>query len=1092
MKFVSLLKKISTLKFSSWHINLSIMIILLFITVLFLSSNISVPIFYKNGLAHSVIMPILIGLIIMALGAEIFGWTFSGLIVPGFLAPIILIEPLVATVMITEAIISYYCVLGLSNLGTKTDLWSEFFGRERFFAILLISTGVRLLIEGTLIPIIGRLVIQQYQNVFDYQNSLYSIGFIVVPLLANMFWNTGLKRAIFPIVFSITLTCIITYYFLVNHTNFSIGYFWLIFEQPSIGFTANPKAHIILLTSAFIASHANLRYGWDFNGIMTPALLALIWPTPLKLLFTVIEALFILFIARFISTRKKFETTTLEGPRKTVLLFTISFLLKMATDAIINLWKPGFNSIDFYGYGYLLSTLLAAKMWQKRSINTVLIPTLRVSLIGAIIGHLIGFSLTLLPINNNIATKLSTQFNNNLTYFERTDENLYKVTLFSRGRIKTATPNSPTTPIGFAEYERFNTVLNIITNFQSSPNKEDSQFLGISNLLSQINYETVLFKDQSQQVTDILLRESNSERDLKGWGLLLFSVKPSTNLIIVVPNPVEQKDSLETAILMYQKLNARALIVAGAYKQRGRNLNIESVLPERSIFNLAIKKYIDQDTTTIEIHSSTREAEVIVYNELATNLNLHLIKELTGDFNLVINKTDNSRAKQTQNSYIEVWLNNNLAAENLAKNLPIKGFAETDLFKEGFFYEWIQKNESLLSYVSQNNIQTVTKDEITFLDEQVLTPLFTDTEKISSLKLKRLQLMSYLLGYRSVLFFSTSDNAKYLILTEQTPRTRYLETIIVRLTQSAPLIVEVPNTVLEKKSLDFALRFFENSNATVMLISGASFIRTSNMREAITSEIFNIAHQRAQSLLSYDQKLNPLVIQFRSTKILAEEIGGDVVISAGSEIIDKNQLLFSLQLIINKLTKMGHKVVFYDGSKERIMFNLKNNPQKNFSDLYFPKTFLSLWVAPNISTSPKIEQETKVAKSHALALKLEIKEGSLAGLISASTIISQELTQDNFEPIIKLIKRYQDLHNINDLKYIISYINNQKYQILYYEDKVTSHGFLVLKRKNVVLHIFRITNLADSQSELSYSDKNFSGKLSEFIFSNQIWLKLLP
>lgn len=1100
MKSLELLSKLNFIKVSRLHINLTLSIILLLSFILFLSSDISLPIFYQNGLAHSVFAPILIGTLIMTFGAEIFGWTFSGLIVPGFLAPIVLIEPFTAGTMIFEAIVSYYCVLGLSNLGIKLDLWSEFFGRERFFAILLVSTGVRLLIEGYIVAILGRLFIEQYKSDFDYQNSLYSIGFIVVPLLANMFWNTGMRRALFPVTVSIILTCLITYYVLVAHTNFSIGYFWLIFEKPSLGFTSNPKAHIILLTTAFIASHTNLKYGWDFNGIMVPALLALIWPTPSKLLFTFLEAFLILFVAKFIATRKRFETTTLEGPRKTALLFSISFFLKMFIDAVTNLSQTGLNAIDFYGYGYLLPTLLAGKMWQKRSINNVLIPTLRVSLLGAIVGHLIGFSLTLIsPVTTtklNFTDELNKKppISNNVI---STDQNIYATTLFSRNRIKTATPNNPVKPIEFREYERFNTAFDMISSDQNLSNKTTIQSVNLPTLLKDIHYETLFFTNNDQQITDILLRETpalGNKTELNGWGLFLFSLNSSSNLVITVPLPILEKDSLEIAILMYKKLNAKALIVAGAYKQKGRNLSKESILPEKSPFNLATKKYASQGSTILEIRSSTKEPQLIVYNELSNKLDLHKVKEITGEFNLLLNQTPSSRAQQTNTSYLELWLNSNLTSTILAQNLPIKSYSKTDVVEENFFYEWLKNNNILLPRVSQDKVIAPTKDELTFFVEQLLTPLFTNIKETTMSELKRLELMSSLIGYRAILFSFKGNNQQYLILTEQDPPTRYWETIIVKLDNAAPLIVEVPNAVSEKKGLDFALHNFQALNAKMMLIGGTSFVRTENEKNPITSEIFNISHQRAQVLLSLNQIQPPLVLQFRSTEMLAEEIGADIIISTGNEVIDKDQLSVPAQLIVNKLTKNGYKVAFYDGSKERVSFSIKNNLQKNFSDLYFPKTFLSIWIAPKMPSAPRINQETSLTKTHVLALKLESQEGSLLNWLTQQTFpkVDSTITENNIETLINLTKRYHELHNINDLKLFIKEAQNQKYQPIYFEDKVTNSGFLILKRNSDILHIFRITSLSNEQSQVSSSNQQFRQNLTNFINGNQIWLKILP
>jgi len=45
-----------------------------------------------------------------------------------------------------------------------------------------------------------------------------------------------------------------------------------------------------------------VRYGWDYNGILVPALLAVAWYEPTKLLGTFLEAVQHLSLARFLAS----------------------------------------------------------------------------------------------------------------------------------------------------------------------------------------------------------------------------------------------------------------------------------------------------------------------------------------------------------------------------------------------------------------------------------------------------------------------------------------------------------------------------------------------------------------------------------------------------------------------------------------------------------------------------------------------------------------------------------------------------------------------------------------------------------------------
>src|SRR3546814_5002861 len=53
-----------------------------------------------------------------------------------------------------------------------------------------------------------------------------------------------------------------------------------------------------------------------------------------------------------------------------------------------------FRSTDFYGFGYLLSTLIAIKAHDKNIFPRLARSTLQVSLMGAVMGNVVGFALS--------------------------------------------------------------------------------------------------------------------------------------------------------------------------------------------------------------------------------------------------------------------------------------------------------------------------------------------------------------------------------------------------------------------------------------------------------------------------------------------------------------------------------------------------------------------------------------------------------------------------------------------------------------------------------------------------------------------------
>src|SRR5262249_18740423 len=75
---------------------------------------------------------------------------------------------------------------------------------------------------------------------------------------------------------------------------------------------------------------------------------------------------------------------------------SVGFLLKLALGFIVFRVKPEVRMVDFYGFGYLLPTLIAVKIWNKERIAIVLMPALQVSLLAFVSGSALGFGLAAL------------------------------------------------------------------------------------------------------------------------------------------------------------------------------------------------------------------------------------------------------------------------------------------------------------------------------------------------------------------------------------------------------------------------------------------------------------------------------------------------------------------------------------------------------------------------------------------------------------------------------------------------------------------------------------------------------------------------
>jgi hypothetical protein len=339
-------------------------------------------IFPAAGFDRSTTTPVLLGVLLSWFFTETFGWVFAGLVVPGYLAAVFAIDPRAGMVDVATAIFTYGLARGIGEHLPRTGLTSRVFGRERFLLIVLCSIVVRLAVEGAILPRFAP----------HAAGSFFSIGLVVVPLAANACWKTGLGKGLIQNGVPTLLCFLILKFVLLPHTNLSLAGFELATEDVAASFLASPKAYILLITGAILAASANVLDGWDFNGILIPALLALVVLEPVKFGATFVEALVIVAIATVLVRTTRLGRANIEGPRRLVLFFSIDYAMRFAFAGLVGRSLPGGDVVGLMGFGYLLPTLLAVKIAQRGSAPLVLLPTAHVGVSAFALGTLIGFS----------------------------------------------------------------------------------------------------------------------------------------------------------------------------------------------------------------------------------------------------------------------------------------------------------------------------------------------------------------------------------------------------------------------------------------------------------------------------------------------------------------------------------------------------------------------------------------------------------------------------------------------------------------------------------------------------------------------------
>src|SRR5687767_4095644 len=105
---------------------------------------------FPAGLAQTLFPAILLGVLVTLVATETLGWTFTGLVVPGYLASVALVSPRAAGLMVIEAVVALALTRLASDAAARVGVGSRFFGRERFFLLLAVATLTRLAVEHAL------------------------------------------------------------------------------------------------------------------------------------------------------------------------------------------------------------------------------------------------------------------------------------------------------------------------------------------------------------------------------------------------------------------------------------------------------------------------------------------------------------------------------------------------------------------------------------------------------------------------------------------------------------------------------------------------------------------------------------------------------------------------------------------------------------------------------------------------------------------------------------------------------------------------------------------------------------------------------
>ncbi len=1069
-------------------------------------SGFLLPIFPESSLAASVTTTVWVGVWVVALFNLRLGWTLSGLVVPGYMVPLLLIKPVSASVILGEAVLTY-AIVGLISEYRHVKPWTSFFGRDRFLAIVLMSILVRCVMDGWILPVIGDALTFHYGWQLSFRDNLHSFGLIIVSLIANYFWKPGLKRGLIPLCVTIGVTYLIVRFGLVRWTNFSLGNLQYMYEEIATSLLASPKAYIVMITTAYLASQMNLKYGWEFNGILIPGLLALEWTEPLKIVSTFTEAFVVLAIASLLLKLPLFQRITMEGARKTLLFFNIAFALRLTLGHLVPLWFPEIKVTDLFGFGYLLSTLIATRLHSQGVWLRVPAVSLQVSLVGVVAGTLIGFVMTqtidvaTADSSEALVVKSGTPISErqSLTDIVRAE----KVRLYRHQSERLADAPQP------RQLAAFSNAMTELLGY--CRDRHDLQLAAANSEFKRAHFELITVEDRYA-----VIRESEPYH---GWGTYVIDTERPAGLAVEVPAPTEEWATFETGLLLFHELNAGSLAIGdiavalstvGHKDSRSRDVTETiygafhhamakaNVLEVRSDLSKTLHQQHRPWTPGTGQTEHTEFSRLWVKRGLPKSLNLLLLEELLGDFRIEWQTTPrcdelrdsvwtghgelNLTERECRRMLAELWqrhkATSDVQTESLAKT-------ETSLAA------WLRKQTDEVPGRATNTYQPPLAEQLFFFDEEVLRPLlpllFIDRPTESWTADERDQLIgaaaaANVLGYSLELLEDRHADSEFVALTENTPREqrRGWGSYLFRLGSAHPTAIEIPRLLRGQWTCEYGLSLFRDLQARTLLLAGV--------------------HPNASTelLLDLDVDTNPLTLFNLVRQVLIREVDPQpwrhIQVRAFSTPIDVDVVVAqadpaalesgAFDDVLLRLKADGLRVRETNGSEETAGFECDNQLLLKSLRLGRQVQAATLWLAPNLRTQFRTHVDDALQAAEFQAVQIPTVMASIEEHLTA--LANETELQPYDGPFQTIVSSYLISRNVIELRRLQQLWSEAVWTRVV--DVESEQSYLIGQSDGQLLVVYLAELAYDGSRPMPCQHLN-SSTIHDFVDSRATWLE---
>lgn len=1077
-----------------------------------------IALFPENSLASSVIPAVWVGMSVVCFFNLRLGWVLSGLVVPGYLVPLLLIKKWAALVVLMEGVVTYFIVWFLSEFLSRWAPWCNFFGRDRFFAMVLTSVLVRLFFDGWMLPYVGAWATDYWHITFDYRNNLHSFGLIIVSLVANQFWKTGFLRGLIPMAATLGLTLLIVRYGLMEFTNYTLSSVSYLYEDMASSILASPKAYIIVITTAFMASRMNLLYGWDFNGILIPSLLALQWYQPVKIMATLVESCVILGLSVLMLKTPFLSKMTIEGARKLLLFFNVSLVYKILLGYAILNFFPEQKVTDFYGFGYLLSTLVAVKIHDKGIFSRLTRATLETSLFAVLWATIIGFMLTLLPL-----PKLFPQFRHStvvastpakLPIVQGDLKSLLRQEQVEIYQSKLKEKNHAPTD---GELNIFYNALLLIKAYLNAPDPvvlEDA-----SKQLEQVNYRV-------EQVNNGRYLYLHEQMPSHGWGTYIFDTQPKTNLALELPTALDEPGVFDAGTEMFYAFGARALAISGSMIANSSDPTSDVLKNSKNFFNvfhrvvklskvMQLRKF-DAETAR-KVAGVRRELDTTelaglksglwVKERLPGGLQLNQLKTIIPEF--TINWTEppfeNHQRDESVYGFAELLLTSDdirkimSSSLHLSKSMVVHDI-ERNLHIEGYLQEWILNRKQAIAPKGSQLYQPPRQDELLYLDERVVTPLMkllfqtTKSGNATNAQEKTLQLIAKSannLNFQIIKYKDSSTGEEYFILAENDQDApKYWGIYVFRIGAVNPVVIQIPRPLFEKNSFEYGVYLFERLKAQALFIStthpGANTNGSSDLINPSNKlSVYNLFNQALVNRWG-NQPLLLLNIRAFGYRTDRPYPNADMIYAPAEGVLTRAQLNYLAKNLLDTLEGDGFDVRIIDGSDQTSGYEVGNTAQVEYLNAATNKFLAMLWLSPNVRAGFRQQNENILQSAQFNSLAIPTIEEDLSTYLQKHGAFTAENKID--EGLHELINQYVVGNDVMRLQQVLGETKNQGFVLSRLLDRNSKQTFLVVNdKRNVPV---ALVNLGiKNKGDYYFDDKSpLSSQVINYLAQRKTWM----